>query len=109
MTMRDAVETSLAADTVADSDRAVADLALAYADAIDEDAGQLKDLGPKLLAALEAMQLSPRARSLARLHALGDRGGQQGGSAGSEQGGLDELRIRRARKSDPPAVDAPAT
>jgi len=56
-------------------------------------------LGPKLLAALEALQLSPRARAAIV------RAGERGHSTSP----LDQLRARRAaRLDDAAAVDAPA-
>jgi hypothetical protein len=57
------------------------------------------DLGPKLLAALEALQLTPRARAAA----------MKGGAAGEPaKSPLDELRARRARRHSAEAVDATA-
>jgi hypothetical protein len=57
------------------------------------------DLGPKLLAALEALLLSPRAR------AAGVKGGTDGKPAASP---LDELAARRAGISSPQTVDTAA-
>jgi hypothetical protein len=51
------------------------------------------DLGPKLLAALEALLLSPRARKVA----------MKGGTDGKPVSRLDQLAARRARKG--PAQD----
>lgn len=58
------------------------------------------DLGPKLLAALDALLLSPRARAAAQ------KGMKQSGKPGASR--LDELRERRARKHGAPAGDAAA-
>lgn len=60
----------------------------------------LSDLGPKLLAALEALQLTPRARTAVM------KGGN-GGSAPASP--LDELRARRAARANrATTVDAAA-
>lgn len=91
--LRDVVATALEADPVAPLDSAVARLALTYASEIDSG-GDLAKLGPALLAALEALHMSPRARAVAR------RG--VNGVAVPFGGELDELRERRARK-DPTA------
>lgn len=58
------------------------------------------DLGPKLLSALEALVLSPRARAAAKKAVLDVK------PAGSK---LDELAARRAGQRHPPVVDSPAT
>lgn len=57
------------------------------------------DLGPKLLAALEALLLSPRARGVAM------KGGTDGKPAANQ---LDELAAARARLGRPEAVDTAA-
>jgi hypothetical protein len=74
-------------------DRATADLALVYAREID-DGGDLAKLGPALLSALEALQLSPRARKAVKTD---DR------PAGNP---LDQLAAARARKSGTSNLDA---
>lgn len=79
---------------VDDRDRAVAELALTYARDID-GGGDLAKLGPALLAALEALQLSPRARKVVKAD---DQ------PAISK---LDQLAERRRARSAP-AVDAAA-
>lgn len=72
-------------------DKALAHLALAYAEAID-NMGDLPKLGPALLTALESLQLSPRARAIVKK-----------GVTTNEQrpkvNPLDELRERRIRKN----------
>ena len=86
----EAVEASTSSVDV--RDKAAARLALAYASAIDAG-GDLAKLGPPLLAALEALQLSPRARkAVARDE--------------SPTNPLDQLAQRRARKGAPPGLDA---
>lgn len=72
------------------ADAAVAALALTYAQAIDDQSADLAKVGPALLASLEALQMSPRARALAA------RGLKTDGPARSAK--LDELRKRRERK-----------
>jgi hypothetical protein len=106
MSMADAVEAALAADPPADQDQATAALARLYAETIDAegDAATIRDLGPKLLSALESLQLSPRARALARVHSLTGKD-PDGPTA---PGRLDELRSRRARKRDAQVVDPTA-
>jgi hypothetical protein len=74
-------------------DHAVRDLALTYARALDNGA-DLTKIGPALLAALEALQLSPRARK-----AVTPIAGQP------RTNPLDELAVVRARKSRAAAVD----
>ncbi|NIL41596.1 hypothetical protein HCB17_10730 [Salinispora arenicola] len=75
-------------------DTATAQLALTYAQAIDTGA-DLAKVGPPLLAALEALRLSPRARA----------GGKGVTGDTPAAGQLDELRSRRARKSRTSTVD----
>lgn len=58
------------------------------------------DLGPKLLAALEALILSPRARAAAKKAVL---------DAKPAASPLDELAARRAGLSNPSALDTSAT
>jgi hypothetical protein len=82
--------------TITGRDLAVRDLALTYAAAIDRG-GDLTKMGPALLAALEALQLSPRARK-----AVTPIAGQP------KTNRLDEIAERRRRKRDAQVVDAPA-
>lgn len=105
MTMHDAVQRALDAEPCGERDKAVAALALLYADEIDAcEEGALKDVGPKLLQALEALQMSPRARAIAKKGAAAD--------GPARQSKMDELRERRARKNPGPngttAVDTTA-
>lgn len=76
-------------------DRATADLALRYAAAIDDAADwqdrqrdPLAELGPKLLAALTALQMTPAARKAA----------MAGPEPAKPRSPLDELRARRAAR-----------
>lgn len=102
MSVRAAVDAALLVDPPDDRDQAVAALARHYADAIDTGECDLAKIGPALLSALEALQMSARARAVA-----------QRGKATSErspgQSRLDELRDRRARKNGATAVDAAAS
>lgn len=82
-----------AARTVSVRDRATRDLALTYARAID-GGGDLTKLGPALLAALEALNLSPRSRK-----AVTPIAGQP------RTNPLDALAERRARKGRAAPVD----
>lgn len=64
----------------------------------------MSDLGPKLLAALESLRLTPHARDAAGL-----AGAINPGSAGAQPNNvLDQLADARARKSGAAAVDASA-
>lgn len=76
-----------------DSDRAAVALARVYADAIDAgDDGAVKDLGPKLLAVLDALGMTPLARSTIK------RGTSGGPSTGPD--GETELQRRRRAKRE---------
>lgn len=70
-------------------DQALADLAITYALAIDLGEAELTDAGPKLLAALTALQMTPAARAAAT------KGARPTASP------LDELRARRAARATP--------
>lgn len=76
-------------------DAATATLALTYAAQIEDGSEDLSKLGPPLLAALEALQLSPRARKAVKLD---DK---------PRVSPLDQLAAARARKS--PGPDSHAT
>lgn len=90
--LRPAVAASISALQVTDDrDAAVVKLAERYAAAIDdaesdERTAALRDLGPKLLAALTALQATPAARARQRTSKGGD---------GAGQGGLAQLRAAR--------------
>lgn len=80
-------------------DQGAAALAVKYAEAVDAG-GELDKVGPLLLAVLESLLMTPRARAAA---VKGGTGAQPARSP------LDELRARRdARERDPATVD-PAT
>lgn len=100
MSLQESVQDALNAKPIEPRDKAVADLALTYATQVDEG-GPLEKLGPPLLAALEALGMSPRARAAAT------RGGKPDDA--ERKSPLDELRERRARKNGAPALDATAT
>ena len=85
--MEKAVRTALTAKPPAGSDVATAELALTLAKGIDEDGVDYRTSGA-LLAALEALQMSPRARAMAH------RGEVKDVPAGNP---LDQLAARRAR------------
>lgn len=85
---------------VGDGDRGAAQLALAYARQID-GGGDLDKLGPQLLAVLDALLLTPKARAALVKGAKDER---------PPQSPLDELRKRRAaRQRDTAPVDTPAS
>ena len=97
MSLHDTVRAGLAELQPLDArDQPVADLALLYAQAIDDSADwqdrqrdPLAELGPKLLAALTALQMTPAARKAA----------VQGSEAPKPASPLDELRAKRAARS----------
>lgn len=109
MSLREEVEAALDAEPVSNRDRATAALALVYAERIDgkvrcEDCGgpigaDLTKLGPALLAVLESLLLSPRARAAAK-KAVTD--------AKPAANPLDQLAAARSRRGRPQAVDAAA-
>jgi hypothetical protein len=101
MTMRNRVDQALEAVELRESDGAAVELARRYADEIDrwesgsgdpDYAGEdgLKVYGPKLLQALDALGLTPKARSAVT------KGGVPNASAGSNP--VDEIRERRAQR-----------
>lgn len=90
------IEDALAAGQLEPRDAAAAELAREYARAIDQGA-DLSKVGPALLAALDALGLTPRARK-----AVKSDGQQPAGNP------LDQLAAARARKSRAPDLDAAA-
>lgn len=94
-----AVRASLTAKPPAAGDRAVAELALRIAQAIDSDGADAR-LAAQLLAALEALQMSPRARAQAHRGEVKD--------VPPTANPLDQLAAARRRKSRAAPVDAGA-
>jgi hypothetical protein len=79
-------------------DAGAVELALTYARAIDSG-DELAKLGPALLAVLDALGMTPKARSAVA----------KGGAGATEhRSPLDELRARRARRDSAPPVDTTA-
>lgn len=97
--LEQAVRDALAVKPAAPEDKAVAALALEYAKQLDEGAAAEK-VGPPLLAALEALHMSPRARGAAKKGTADDK---------PSANPLDELAARRAGLGNPAAVDAGAS
>ena len=107
MSLREEVEAALDAEPVSGRDRAAAALALTYAGRIDgdvkcEDCGgpagaDLTKLGPALLAALDALLLTPRARAAAKKAVTSEQ---------PTANPLDQLAGRRARKGRAEDLDA---
>lgn len=62
MSISDALDRSLDAQQRLDKDEALAELARAYAQAIDDGNYDLIELGPKLLQVLDALLLTPKSR-----------------------------------------------
>lgn len=92
------------------TDVAAAELAITYAKAIDDSGpaceecgrhgGDVVKAGPLLLAALDALQLTPKARAAVQKGVK---------DAANRSNPLDELRARRgARGNNPPVVDSSA-
>jgi hypothetical protein len=86
-----AVRKAARAGTLHERDFAVQTLAIAYARQLDEG-GELDALGPRLLAALESMGLTPRSRALI----LAKRAPKSGGETGTSK--LAQLRLRRSAR-----------
>jgi hypothetical protein len=107
MSLRDEVEAALQAQPAEGRDRGTATLALTYATQIDGHApcetcecqggADLAKLGPALLAALEALHMSPRARAAVKKAIPDDK---------PSANPIDELAQRRAGIGNPPALDA---
>jgi hypothetical protein len=108
MGLRESVQASVSA--IADpQDQAAVDLALTYATGIDghepceecgcQGCGDLTKLGPALLAVLESLLMSPRARAAAKKAVIASE------PAANQ---LDQLAARRAGRGRPEAVDAAA-
>jgi len=106
MTIRNRVDEALKAVELQPSDGATVELARRYADAIDEAERKaedpeyegpdgLKEYGPKLLQALDALGLTPKAR---RTAAAGGRK-PEGGTRGAVRNPVDEIRERRERRN----------
>lgn len=91
-----ALNQGLSALALGDVDEAAVELARTYAGAID-DGGPLDVLGPKLLAVLDSLGLTPKARAA-------QKGGADDKPTSSP---LDQLRERRrARQRDTTDLDA---
>lgn len=87
MSLFQSVERSLNSATLLPADEGVRELALTYAKSIDEG-GDLDKLGARLLAALDALGLTPRARAAILKGANDER-------PDGHVSPLDELRKRR--------------
>lgn len=109
MSVSDSVAAAITASTPDPRDQAAVELALTYAAALDDagheceecgrSGGDLTKLGPALLATLEALLMSPRARAAAK-KAVTD--------AKPAANPLDQLADRRARRGRPEDLDAAA-
>lgn len=88
MSLHDSVTASLEALELDPRDGAARDLAALYAREIDGDPDQLDALGPKLLAVLESLGMTPRARTAATK-----------GAPGVAVNPLDQLQRRRAERT----------
>jgi hypothetical protein len=88
--LKASVITSLEALTLRPCDQAAAELALTYAEAID-DGEPAEKLGPPLLSALESLGMTPRGRK-----ALAKGGAEDGQQPRSP---LDELRAKRQQRT----------
>lgn len=98
--LTDAVRAALAELGPAATDSGTAELALTYASQIDLGIVELDKAGPQLLAVLDALLMTPKARAAAMKGAKNERNASP----------LDELRARRAaRQRDPSTVDTTAS
>lgn len=109
-TLAAAVRAALEAQPPEPRDAAAAALAQKYADHLDQEhrpcegcecTGDHTKTGPALLAALEALQMTPRARALAAK-------GRKTDAPAAGPSRLDQLRERRDRKQQAAAGDAAA-
>lgn len=97
-----AVNDALESMELQDEDQATAELARAYARNIDARQ-PIEKVGPALLACLDALLMTPRARAAVMK-------GAPGAGAAKPSNPIDELRERRrARKNNAEAVDPAAT
>src|SRR3546814_10349558 len=100
MSMGQVVRDAVAQLELAPADLAAAELAYLYADQLDADPTKAGQLGPKLHALLDDLLMTPKARSVAA---------RPGGRDGVPTSPLDELRARRAARTDrTPPLDAAA-
>lgn len=105
-TLVSSVQEAAKAGGIGPRDRAALDLALSYAASIDDTdreceqcgrhGGDLAKLGPALLAALEALRMTPRARAAATKAVTSDK---------PAANPLDQLAGRRARRGRPEDLD----
>lgn len=98
VTLEQVIDDALAVQPRSPEDKATAELALTYARSIDEG-GDLTKLGPALLACLEALLMSPRARAAAKKVVSDDK---------PAASALDQLASARARKGRAADLDATA-
>jgi hypothetical protein len=96
-TLADAVRGALEKLENTPLDEGAVRLALVYAEAIDDDPAQLAKLGSGLLAVLESLAMTPRARA-----AVVGKGVSPRDDAPRSK--LDQLRDRRAAREHPAAA-----
>lgn len=104
-TMSQMATAALQEVTIADTDLAVAGLIIKYAAEIDKGTmATLAKLGPLMLQAMEALQMSPRSRAQ-----LTKKDSENGGTGTKPSGSaLDELRNKRlTRQNGTPPVHPP--
>jgi len=81
---------AVASETKDGVDKTARQLALNYATRIDDDPDTLTDLGPKLLSALEALNLTPRSRAVSLA---------KGVKPDEPSSALDQLRAKRVARA----------
>lgn len=98
MAITPALNKALKQVDTATADAGTVELARAYAASIDSATEPLSNLGPKLLACLDALLMTPKARAAV----------VKGGDDEEQPNPVDQLREKR-RQRYAPAVDAAAT
>lgn len=100
-----ALERALTAVPMDAQDVAVAEIARLYAAQIDADPGRLADVGPKLLAVLVELRLTPKARAAVVKGGTSDDDGDKPSALADYR---DRARSRRAAAMDSSAPRADA-
>jgi hypothetical protein len=95
-TLSQAVRKALRAEQSAPQDVAARRLALTYAEEMDADFDKIEKLGPKLLAVLESLGLTPKGRSIIAGKGVTPRGNRAPTKADQLRNEIAERRAKRA-------------